>query len=119
MRYTRSAPQSLQAPRIAGWMSPSAPGGEQTATSITPAARAVTTPITTVLGYGARPPGAYTAADATGSSRSSTVWPCGRLTLTSPLTPAWATSATFVIVTCSAATSSSGSDLIASSSSCG
>ena len=44
-------------PRIAGSISPSGPGGEQTATSITPAARAVTTPITTVLGYGARPPG--------------------------------------------------------------
>ena len=33
------------------------PGGEHTTTCSTPAARAVTTPITTVLGYGARPPG--------------------------------------------------------------
>jgi hypothetical protein len=37
-----------------------------TTTSATPAARAVTTPITTVLGYGARPPGTYTAARDTG-----------------------------------------------------
>ena len=43
---------------MAGSICPSGPGGEHTATSITPAARAVTTPITTVLGYGARPPGA-------------------------------------------------------------
>ena len=32
-------------------------GGVSTATSSTPAARAVTTPMTTVEGYGARPPG--------------------------------------------------------------
>ncbi len=34
--------------------------------------RAVTTPMTTVLGYGARPPGTYTAARCTGTSRSVT-----------------------------------------------
>ncbi len=48
--YTRSTPHSLHAARIAWWASPSGPGGVHTATSTTPAARAVTTPITTVLG---------------------------------------------------------------------
>ena len=57
MRYTRSTPHSRQVPRIAASISPSGPGGAQTATSSTPAARAVTTPMTTVLAYGARPPG--------------------------------------------------------------
>ena len=42
---------------------------------LTPATRAVTTPITTVLGYGARPPGTYTAAASTGASRSAHLWP--------------------------------------------
>src|SRR4051795_830090 len=46
----------------------------------TPAARAVTAPITTDDGYGLRPPGAYTAARRTGTSRSRTVCPCGRAT---------------------------------------
>ena len=50
-----------------GSTSPSAPGGAHTATSRTPATRAGTTPITTVLGYGARPPGTYTPALATGA----------------------------------------------------
>ena len=43
-------PHSRQVPRIAGSICPSAPGGAHTTTSSTPAARAVTTPITTVLG---------------------------------------------------------------------
>ena len=46
------------------------PGGAHTAISRTPAARAVTTPITTVLGYGARPAGHVDAARRTGTSRS-------------------------------------------------
>ena len=62
MRYTRSTPHSRHVPRIAGSIWPSGPGGAHTATSTTPAARAVTTPMTTVLGYAARPPGTYTAA---------------------------------------------------------
>ena len=115
--YTRSTPHRRQVPRIVRSISPSAPGGEQTTTSSTPAARAVTTPITTVLGYGARPPGTYTAAAPTGTSRSVTLWPCGNCTVRSASTPAWATIATFAIATCSPATSSSGNDLIAASSS--
>ncbi len=42
--------ESRQVPRISGSISPPSPGGEQTQTSSTPAARAVTTPITAVLG---------------------------------------------------------------------
>jgi hypothetical protein len=49
-----------------------APGGAHTAMFWTPATRAVTTPMITVLGYGARPPGTYTAALSTGTSRSLT-----------------------------------------------
>ena len=52
MRKTASTPHSAHAARITGC----APGA-QTTTSSTPAARAVTTPMTTVEGYGARPPG--------------------------------------------------------------
>src|SRR6476661_7292872 len=99
MRYTRSTPHSRQVPRIAGSTSPDARGGAHTATSRTPAARAVTTPITTVLGYGARPPGTYTAAEATGTSRRRTWWPWGSSTLTSGATDASATRATFAIAT--------------------
>ncbi len=117
IRYTRSTPHNRHAPRIVRSISPSAPGGEHTTTSSTPAARAVTTPITTVLGYGARPPGTYTAAAATGTSRRVTLWPCGSCTVLLSSTPAWATVATFAIATCKPATSSSGSSLIAASSS--
>ena len=48
---------STEAPVPEQPISPEASGGAHTATSGTPATRAVTTPITTVLGYGARPPG--------------------------------------------------------------
>src|SRR5262249_43006265 len=91
--------------------------GAHTATSITPAARAVTTPIATVLGYGARPDGTYTAAAPTGTSRSRTRCPCGRSTLTSGVTDASATRATLAIATCSPATTSGASWVIAASSS--
>ncbi len=52
--------------------------------------------MTTVLGYGARPPGTYTAARATGASRMITVWP-GKATWRSSRSPAVATSSTFAI----------------------
>jgi hypothetical protein len=42
---------------MVGCAAPSGPGGAHTARSSTPAARAVTAHITTVDGYGARPPG--------------------------------------------------------------
>src|SRR4051794_1608992 len=69
-------------------------GGAATTTSSTPAARAVTAPITTDDGYGARPPGAYTAARATGTSRSRTDWPCSSTTSVSRSSPAAATAET-------------------------
>src|SRR4051794_38915142 len=65
--------------------------GATTTTSSTPAARAVTAPISTEDGYGARPPGAYTAARRTGTSRSRTEWPCSSVTAVSAPSPAAAT----------------------------
>ena len=57
-------------------------GGAQTTTSSTPAAWAVTTPITTVLGYGAAPARARrSAARRTATSRTATVWPWGSVDL--------------------------------------
>ena len=54
---TRSTFASAAAASTTGAGSPSSPGGEQRTISPTPATRAVTTPMITVLGYGARPPG--------------------------------------------------------------
>src|SRR5215213_6740757 len=51
--------------------------------------------MTTELGYGCRPPGAYTAARATGISRRRTTWPCGSTTSRSCPTPSSATARTF------------------------
>ena len=52
----RGRPRRRRTARTAARMTGCAPGA-QTTTSSTPAARAVTTPMTTVLGYGVRPPG--------------------------------------------------------------
>src|SRR4051794_978582 len=65
--------------------------GATTTTSSTPAARAVTAPMSTEEGYGARPPGAYTAARRTGTSRSRTDWPCSSVTIVSAPSAAAAT----------------------------
>ena len=50
-------------------------GGEQTTTSPTPTTRAGTTPMNTLLGYAARPPGAYTPTRPSGSGRRPTMMP--------------------------------------------
>ena len=54
---------------------PAGSGGEQRITSRTPATRAGTAPMSTLLGYAARPPGAYTPTRASGSGRRSTTTP--------------------------------------------
>ena len=56
-------------------------------TSSTPAARAVTAPMTTVDGYGLRPPGRRSRRAPTGTSRSRTVWPCGSVASASASSP--------------------------------
>src|SRR3954451_8072264 len=91
MAKKASTPHSSAAATITGC------GAPTTYTSSTPAARAVTAPITTDDGYGLRPPGAYTAARRTGTSRSRTVCPCGSATSASPSTPASATARTLAI----------------------
>src|SRR5215208_1350696 len=50
-------------------------GGEQRITSRTPATRAGIAPISTLLGYAARPPGAYTPTRSSGSGRRTIVIP--------------------------------------------
>ena len=55
---SRSAPAMAHAASTAAGGSPSGPGGEHTTTSVTPAARAGTTPMSTDDGYAALPPGA-------------------------------------------------------------
>src|SRR5580765_7877472 len=91
-----------------------------TTSSATPAARAVTAPISTDDGYGARPPGAYTAARRTGTSRSRTDWPCSSGTAVSAPSPAAATASMFAAASLSARrTSGSRASSAASSRSCG
>src|SRR5215213_9552616 len=98
IRYTSVTSHRTHAARITGCALPPGPGGAQTATSRTPATRAVTAPITTVDGYGARPPGTYTTARRTGCSTIATVWPSGSSTVTgSSRTWAFATDLTFAI----------------------
>src|SRR3954470_20189905 len=115
MRNTASAPHSAHAARITAW----APGA-QTTTSSTPAARAVSAPMTTVLGEGAGPRGTNIATRPTGTSRSRTAWPWGSSTSTSRPRSASATARTFAIAVsrpartagssaCSASESSPGS----------
>jgi hypothetical protein len=50
IRYTSVTSHNTQAARITGFACPPGPGGAQTAISSTPAARAVTAPMTTVEG---------------------------------------------------------------------
>src|SRR4051812_16992488 len=98
MRYTSVTSQSAHAARMVGCARPSGPGGAQTASSSTPAVFATVAHITTVDGYGARPPGTYAAARRTGTSAISTTWRSDSSTLAGCLrSPALATSRTFAI----------------------
>src|SRR4051812_31714585 len=97
-RYTSVTSQSAQAARIVGWALPSGPGGAHTASSSTPAVRATVAHITTVDGYGARPPGTEAAARRTGTSAISTTGRSGRSTRGGCVrSPALATARTFAI----------------------
>src|SRR5947209_10091535 len=68
-RYTVSTWAIAAAARIASGTVPSRRGGVASTTSSTPATRAGMAVISTVDGYGARPPGAYTPARRTGRVR--------------------------------------------------
>ena len=73
--YTSLTPASSPAASTTCDGSPFAPGGEQSTMRFTPATRAGTTPMSTELGYAARPPGAYTPTESSGSGRRPTMTP--------------------------------------------
>src|SRR6186713_141166 len=83
---TRSAFESSAAASVTAAGRPFGAGGEQMITSLTPATRAGIAPMRTLLGYDARPPGAYTPTRRSGSGRRPTTTPgsgeistvCGR-----------------------------------------
>src|SRR5437764_2169846 len=116
MRYTAEAPVRPHAPSTSCETSPSPAGGEHTTMSRTPATRAATTPITTVLGYGARPPGTYTAALSTGALRTAPRWLPNRAVRSSSKLSS-TTRPTFSIIACSPSWTSGSSPAPAASSS--
>ena len=116
---TRARPRTAGTCRGSpGRSAPSGPGGAHTATSSTPAARAVTTPITTVLGIGGAPAGHVHGGGADRHLAQDDALPLRQLDRdVLARRPRRRRCATLAIATCRPATSSSGSCLIASSSS--